>query len=155
METADIQKRLQRVIRRLAFVAGGVTLAAAIYIGADIYRAQHPSGEIQETSTARQMDAVGGSIDAKQVMDVIHGKNVFRTTQAVEQKVVDELSHYELKGCCQSKGLWKSYIKDTRTQKLHVLQVGETLGNVFEVLEIGKKEIRLKRGDEEVTLKKG
>lgn len=131
----------------LTIVSGGVLVGSAAgfpgaAIGTEEMRTvSAPSGTLEPISEAK-------------VRKVSTGKAIFRTSRVEKTKVVDELSHYVLRGISSRNGIMKAYMGDTKLKKLHVKTVGESVGP-YEIVNITAEGVTLRRGAEEVFLPKG
>lgn len=79
------------------------------------------------------------------------GRSIFRSSRQVSEKVVDELGRYELRGVFTRNGVMKASIRDTKRKKTVIKAAGENLDE-FEIVEIARQGVRLRRGNEEVAL---
>jgi hypothetical protein len=147
--------RLLATTRKIAFAAALLSTLLAISAIAAHRFAIMSDGAAAGNGVNHSFPVIDRFIDPSTIADRTKGKSLFRTMQPLDTKVVDELGRYELRGVSQRGGVFKAYVKDTKGQKTHILKVGDMLGNIFEVEEIESREITLKRGDEEVKLKKG
>lgn len=155
MNLAQVNERLEGLLARLRLLSVVTPFVAALVVGGAAYRAQQDVVPASGQHSLEQLQAISQSVALATVREQTRGKAVFRTTQAVDRKIVDELAHYVLTGTSKGRGAWKAFVRDTRAKKMHVLKVGDSLGSVFKVIGVAKGEITLQRGDEEITLKKG
>jgi len=155
MNLAQLNERLERLLARLRLLAAAAPVLAALLIGAAAYRARLDVVSVAGEESTGQLQAVSQSIGLAEVREQTRGKAVFRTTQAIDRKTVDELANYVLTGTSKARGKCKAFVRDLRAKKMHILKEGDSLGSAFKVIGIEKGEITLQRGDEEIVLKKG
>ena len=150
-QAADIMKRAARPFL-LVNVALSALLLAAYGTG------WQPLHYVEETNSAtRDLDSQNdsASIDATTVARAIRGKAIFRTFRVVEDKTVDELgSRYTFKGAFRNEGNDKVFIKDSKEKRTLNLEVGETFGGRYEVVEILDNGVRINHGGKSVVLKR-
>jgi hypothetical protein len=107
--------------------------------------------------------ALQAGIDNKAIPDAytlssvkarIRGKAVFRTMRVRKAQVVDELSHFILKGVSIRGDVAKAYVYDTKLKQLRVKSVGDAIGS-YEISDIKEEGIEVRRGNEILVLPKG
>jgi hypothetical protein len=79
------------------------------------------------------------------------GKALFRVSHQEPDKVVTEVGRYELRGVFTRGGVARAAIRDTKRKKTLIKQAGDTV-DAFEVVEIAPNGVKLRRGEEELSL---
>ena len=90
-------------------------------------------------------------VDKSAVAQATTGRAIFRSSYQVPDKMVDEVGRYELRGIFERGGVTKASIRDTKRKKTLIKATGERLGD-YEIVEVTAKGVRLRRGNEEVSL---
>jgi len=115
-----------------------------------------PLGPRAETSragaVAMNLDGMAADrIDRATLDKAMLGKAIFRSGNHEPDKVVTEVGRYELRGVFARGGVTKAAIRDTKRKKTLIKQAGDTV-DTFEVVEIGADRVKLRRGEEELSL---
>jgi hypothetical protein len=106
-----------------------------------------------ETASMAGAGPVVPSVTEAAVRDATTGKAIFRTNRQVEEKVVDELGRYQLRGVTNGSSGARAYIRDTQRKRTLCKEAGEML-DVFEIVDVRRDGVVLRRAGEEVLLAK-
>jgi hypothetical protein len=154
--TVDLQ-RLEAPLRRANAWLVGVNIGFSVVIfGYFLYRFAFPVSETIRAANFEQAKPIVASYTPlrwDEVTQVTTGKSVFRTHRVRQVKVVDELAHYRPIGISRRQGETRAYVRDEKLRKLLIKQEGEFLGS-YEIMAISQEGIVVRRGSEELLLRK-
>jgi len=149
-----VAERMGRLARTLLALSAGLTavlIVAWLTPWLDLPEARDEAAG--EVLTERALRLADHHVEAAEVVRATTGKAVFRTNQALPDKVVDELGRYELKGFIRRDGKVWACVRDVKRKKTLTKGVGELL-EPFEITGIDRGGVRLRRGNEELYLTK-
>ena len=150
-------RRLQRCIDVFTYVSicmsGIVCVFWLLAVFTKCLEPSHDSGELDADAFRAVADAQATSVQWADVSKATLGQAMFRTNRTVSEKVVDELGRYEFRGMSIRAGQARAYIKDTSRKKNLTKVVGDLIGT-YEILEIDKSGVKLRKGNEELRLSK-
>ena len=154
MTISQTSERIKQVSRTLIGVNLVLSLVLALALTTKAFHLGHDVEASAVTQYSPRSATALMPIDEATVSRVILGRAPFRTMRRVEDKLVDELGRFELKGISSGKNGAKAFVKDTKRKRTITVRVGDTLGNRYEVIAIDSKGLTVRRGNDEITLKR-
>lgn len=145
---------LRRMNRFLWMLTAALAAGCACLIFARVLEASVLASPAASQQAAEAAPNAIESISLEVVNQSTVGKAIFRTTRVRAVQVVDELSHYQLKGVSSRGGASKAYLRDNKLKRMETRVVGEFIGP-YEIISIESNGIRLRRGADEMFLPKG
>ncbi len=146
------------IVRKVGNAATGFTVALCaaflLYLLVSGLVASGQHGTESAIQAGIDNTAIPGAYTLSSVKSRIRGKAVFRTMRVRKAHVVDELSHFILKGVSVRGAVAKAYVYDTKLKQLRVKSVGDAIGS-YEISDIKEESIEVRRGNEILVLPKG
>ena len=103
--------------------------------------------------TIASLDDMPRSISVGEVSKQTRGRAPFRTGRVKKVKEFDELGSFRLIGVSSRGEVEKAYVRDLKLKKVLIKQTGDQLGS-YEVADIEKQHIVLRKGSEDFVLRK-
>ncbi len=148
-----LHRAVDKAIRAMAGLAVMLTLVLLLVLASDALGWGQAALEDTLDTSGPANTQPWQPISERQIANVTRGKAIFRTSRVRKRKSIDELAHYQLVGTSVRNEKTKAYVRDTRLKKMLIKRIGEELGS-YELIEISKGAVTLKRGSEEVVLRK-
>jgi hypothetical protein len=146
------------IVRKAGNAATWITVALCavflLYLLAPGLVASGQHGAESAMQAGMDNKAIPDAYSLSSVKSRILGKAVFRTMRVRKAQVVDELSHFILKGVSVRGEVAKAYVYDTKLKQLRVKSVGDAIGS-WEISDIRQEGIEVRRGNEILVLPKG
>lgn len=132
-------------------VNAALTLLWAVAVSTDWMDPVYGSDFAPGAASMAGIGPAASTVSEETVREAIKGKAIFRTNRQVEEKVVDELGRYELRGVSNGRSGLRAYVRDTKRKRTLTKEAGEML-DVFEVVDVRRDGLVLRRADQEVLL---
>ena len=150
-------RTVERAIARLDrwLLRGGVVLTIALLgtVAASVFWPEHePAATLAEHGGGKR-DSLTGSIPMGEVAGKTRGRAPFRTGRVQKVKEVDELGSYRLIGTSIRGDKRKAYVRDLKRERVLPVETGDVFGS-YEVLEIFRDLIKIRKGSDELVLRK-
>lgn len=154
MTLHDLEHRLSRLNKRLSVIAFAATALSVAFVIASVFLPPSQATILADGSGAQANRSRVVQVSEGQVKALAAARPIFRSRNLKAVAEVNEAGRYSLRGIAKRKDGPRAFVHDSKTQRTITVGKGAKLGNVFEVLDVTQEGVLLRRGAEEVLLKK-